>query len=266
MSFGNNRKRDDHGVSESIGFMLMFTIIIVGIGLVTLYGYPMLLKQQVNADLRIMEKNLIVLQNDFKSITYKSAPYKETSLKVGGGRLTIYNTTNSLSTSSRFHVFDSSGFVNVFFYPGQLQYESINAQQVRAIENGAVVSRPMYTSGSVMLAEPRWFSDTDPITGKTTTVISLVGINSTIHMSQTGVGTVRMQILNTTYMERSKPATLGSTVTVEYRPDPANDYSVAWRNYIVNTLRWTETATNTYQPPSTDTLVIKQYNILIKSI
>jgi len=264
MSFGNNRKRDDHGVSESIGFMLIFTIIIVGIGLVTLYGYPMLLQQQVNADLRIMEKNLIVLQNDFKSITYKSAPYKETSLKVGGGRLTIYNTTNSVLTSSMFTVSDG-GPVSVTFCPGQLQYESINAQQVRAIENGAVVSRPMYTSGSVMLAEPRWFSDTDPITGKTTTVISLVGINSTIHMSQTGVGTVRMQILNITYIEKSKPL-LGSTVTVEYRPDPANDYSVAWRNYIVNTLRWTEIAPNKYQLPSTDTLVIKQYNILIKSI
>jgi hypothetical protein len=210
-----------------------------------------------------MEKNLIVLQNDFKSITYKSAPYKETSLKVGGGRLTIYNTTDK-PTSSSFRVSDGSS-VDVTFHPGQLQYESVNAQQVRAIENGAVVSRPMYTSGSVMLAEPRWFSDTDPITGKTTTVISLVGINSTIHMSQTGVGTVRMQILNTTYMEQSKPA-LGSTITVYYTPDPANDYSVAWRNYIVNTLRWTETATNTYQPPSTDTLVIKRYDILIKSI
>jgi hypothetical protein len=116
-----------------------------------------------------------------------------------------------------------------------------------------------------MLAEPRWFSDTDPITGKTTTVISLVGINSTIHMSQTGVGTVRMQILNTTYIEKSKPL-LGSTVTVGYMPDPANDYSVAWRNYIVNTLRWTEIAPNKYQLPSTDTLVIKRYDILIKSI
>ena len=263
MNFGNNRLRNDHAVSESIGFMLIFTLVMVGIGLVTLYGYPMLLQQQVNADLRIMEKNLIVLQNDFKSITYKSAPYKETSLKVGGGRLTIYNTTDK-PTSSSFRISDG-GSVDVTFHPGQLQYESINAQQVRAIENGAVVSRPMYTSGSVMLAEPRWFSDTDPITGKTTTVISLVGINSTIHMSQTGVGTVRMQILNTTYMEISKP-TLGSTVTVYYTPDPANDYSVAWRNYIVNTLRWTETASNTYQPPSTDTLVIKRYDILIKSI
>jgi hypothetical protein len=177
--------------------------------------------------------------------------------------LTIYNTTFS-PTSSSFRISDG-GSVDITFHPGQLQYESVNAQRVTAIENGAVINRPMYTSGSVMLAEPRWFSDTDPITGKTTTVISLIGINSTIHMSQTGVGTVRMQILTTTYMETSKPA-LGSTVTVYYTPDPTNDFSIAWRNYFLNSLKWTETAANTYQLPSTDTLVIKRYDILVKSL
>ena len=196
MSLWNKFKRDERAVSESIGFVLIFSLVMVGIGLVTLYGYPILLQQQVNADTRIMEKNLIVLQNDIKSITFKSVPYKETSLKVGGGMLTIYNTTFS-PTSSSFRISDG-GSVDITFHPGQLQYESVNAQRVTAIENGAVINRPMYTSGSVMLAEPRWFSDTDPITGKTTTVISLIGINSTIHLSQTGVGTVRMQILTTT--------------------------------------------------------------------
>jgi hypothetical protein len=66
-------------------------------------------------------------------------------------------------------------------------------------------------------------------------------------------------------MEISKPA-LGSTVTVKYTPNPDNDFSVAWRNYIVNYLGWTETAPNTYELPSTDTLVIKRYDILIKSL
>jgi hypothetical protein len=263
MYLNNNVKKDDSGVSESIGFMLIFTLVIVGIALVTLYGYPMLLQQQVNADLRIMEKNLIVLQNDIKSITYKSVPYKETSLKVGGGRLTVYNTTFR-PTSSSFRISDG-GSVNIIFHPGQLQYESVNAQQVIALENGAVIERPMYISGSVMLAEPRWFSDKDPITSKNTTVISLIGMNDTVSMSQTGVGTVRLQLSNLTYTEISKPA-LGNTVTVYYTPDPANNLSAAWRNYFKNSLTWTETAPNTYQPPSTDTLVVKRYDILVRSL
>ena len=47
-------KSNDDGVSEAIGFMLIFGMVIVGIGLVTLYGYPLLLKQQVGADEKIM--------------------------------------------------------------------------------------------------------------------------------------------------------------------------------------------------------------------
>ena len=57
-------RSNEQGVSESIGFMLIFTIVIAGIALVTLYGYPLLLQQQVGAEEKIMEKNMIVLQND----------------------------------------------------------------------------------------------------------------------------------------------------------------------------------------------------------
>ena len=264
-----NLEKNERGVSESIGFMLIFTLIIVGIGLVTLYGYPLLLEQQVNADQRIMEKNMIVIQNDLKSLTYKSVPYKETSLKIGGGMLAVYNTTFS-PTSSSFTI-SYGGPADITFNPGQLQYESVSAQQVIAIENGAVITRMMYQQGSVMLAEPRWFSDTDPITSKTTTVIYLIGINSTEMMSKTGIGTVRLQLqpemTNYTELSFSPP---NSGITVQYTFDSANDFSVAWHNYITNTLKWPETATApgsaTYTLPPTDTLVIKRYDILVKSL
>ncbi|WAC05206.1 MAG: hypothetical protein OS112_00855 [Methanoregula sp.] len=256
------RERDEQGISESIGFMLIFTLIIVGIGLVTLYGYPLLLEQQVNADTRIMEKNMIVIQNDIKSLTYKSVPYKETSLKIGGGMLTVYNTTANPTPS--FIISDLNGPIAVF-NPGQLQYESVSAQQVIAIENGAVITRPIYQPGSVMLAEPRWFSDTDPITSKTTTVIYLIGINSTDILSRTGVGTVQMQLQQdmTNYTEVSAPS---NPIIVTYTPDPANDFSDAWRNYITISLNWVETAPNTYQLPTSDTLIIKKYDIMVKGL
>ena len=69
-------RSNEQGVSESIGFMLIFTIVIAGIALVTLYGYPLLLQQQVGAEEKIMEKNMIVLQNDMKSLAYKTVPYQ----------------------------------------------------------------------------------------------------------------------------------------------------------------------------------------------
>jgi hypothetical protein len=260
----HNLEKNERGVSESIGFMLIFTLIIVGIGLVTLYGYPLLLEQQVNADQRIMEKNMIVLQNDLKSLTYKSVPYKETSLKIGGGMLTVYNTT--ANPTPVFRIRDNN-LVDISFSPGQLQYESVNAQQVIAIENGAVITRMMYQPGSAMLAQPRWFSDSDPITSKTTTVIYLIGINSTEMMSNAGIGTVKMQLQPemTNYTEISAPV---NPITVQYTFDPANDFSVAWNNYITNSLKWPETAPGSgiYTLPDTDLLVIKRYDILVKGL
>ena len=53
----------------------------------------MLLQQQSSSNEQIMEKNMIVLQNDVKSLAYKTVPYKETSLNVAAGALTVYNTT-----------------------------------------------------------------------------------------------------------------------------------------------------------------------------
>src|SRR5512136_159083 len=100
MRISHHRSRQDSGVSESIGFLLIFTLVITGIGLVTLYGYPMLMQQQTSADEQIMEKNMIVLQNDVKSLAYKTVPYKETSLKIGGGTLAVYNSSYQPSFSN----------------------------------------------------------------------------------------------------------------------------------------------------------------------
>ena len=136
---------NDRGISESIGFMLIFGIVIAGIALVTLYGYPLLLQQQVGADEKIMEKNMIVLQNDVKSLAYKTVPFKETSLKIGGGSLTVYN---SSSDDSTFTIKDSAG--NLFadpFHPGELRYESVSAQTDISLQNGAVVMRPRIAPG-----------------------------------------------------------------------------------------------------------------------
>ncbi len=146
---------NDKGVSESIGFMLIFGIVIAGIALVTLYGYPLLLKQQTSADEQIMEKNMIVLQNDIKSLAYKTVPFKETSLKIGGGSLTVYNSSYTPASST---IEINNGVVASYlppytlgskFSPGELRYESVSAQTDISLQNGAVVMRPRISSGSL---------------------------------------------------------------------------------------------------------------------
>jgi hypothetical protein len=263
----NNQRSNDRGVSESIGFLLIFSIVIVGIGLVTLYGYPLLLKQQVSADEKIMEKNMIVLQNDVKSLAYKTVPYKETSLKIGSGSISIYNSSYQPSFSN-ITIKDSAGNTYVDkFEPGELRYESVSAQTDISLQNGAVILRPRLLSGSVMLAEPRWFLD--PPSNPNTIVINLINFTSDSIMGREGIGTIRMKLGVTNYT--SYPVT---GVTLIYTPNPRMDYSVAWDNYFTKTLGMSSSggppgsgAPITYTLPATvTTLVIKTYEVKIESI
>ena len=261
---------NEQGVSESIGFMLIFSIVIAGIAIVTLYGYPLLLQQQVGADEKIMEKNMIVLQNDIKSLAYKTVPFKETSLKIGGGSLTVYNSSYSPSTFS-IDITDSAGtthYLSTPFQSGDLRYESVSALTDISLQNGAVVMRPRIQPGSTMLAEPRWFYD-----GPTNTmVINLINITSTNIMAKEGIGTVRMKLVGAEY--HSYPEPVGTSLYVEYTPDTLKDYSVAWDNYFTKTLnmplptivgskRTYTLPTDTNRPV---TLVIKKFEVEIQSI
>jgi hypothetical protein len=231
-----NTRSNESGVSEAIGFMLIFGMVIVGIGMVTLYGYPLLLKQQVGADEKIMEKNMIVLQNDVKSLAYKTVPFKETSLKIGGGSLTIYN--SSAATPSSNISIDNSVVasylppftVNTRFTPGELRYESLSSQTDISLQNGAVVLRPHSASGSVMLAEPRWFFD--KVTN--TMVINLVEFTSETIMAKEGIGTVQMSLTGEPYYNETL-VPMNGNVTITYNPGATQDYSVAWDYYIWNT-------------------------------
>ena len=228
---------NERGVSEAIGFMLIFGIVIAGIGLVTLYGYPLLLQQQVSADEKIMEKNMIVLQNDVKSLAYKTVPFKETSLKIGGGSLTVYNSSSNTPSSS-LQINDFTGassylppFIpNTRFTPGELRYESTSSQTDISLQNGAVVLRRHVEPGSVMLAEPRWFFDS----GTNKMVINLINITSADIMAKEGIGTVQMSLGDQQYFNESV-IPVGQEIELIYTPDATQDYSVAWDNYIWNT-------------------------------
>ena len=88
-------REDESGVSEAIGVILIFTIVILGISIVTLYGYPVLADARISSDEKIMEQNMIVLQNDIKILTRSNVPYRDTTIGVSGGSIFVTNSTAS---------------------------------------------------------------------------------------------------------------------------------------------------------------------------
>jgi hypothetical protein len=268
----NDGDRREGGVSEAIGFMLIFGLVVVGVGLVTLYGYPMLLQQQTSADERIMEKNMIVLQNDVKGLAYKMVPYKETALKIGGGTLTVYDYVSGTS-SPTFGITDDMGTEYLGtsgFTSGDLRWESDIAHTDISLQNGAVVMRDRVQSGSTMLAEPRWYYD-----GQTNTVvINLIAMNSSYDMARSGIGTVQMELAEANYTRYD--VIPGNKLHVTYTPPAGSpqDYGIAWDRYFVGTMKMADEGTimttRKYLLPTDQArpavLVVKKYRILIKSL
>jgi hypothetical protein len=275
----NSRKshteNQESAVSEAIGFILIFSLVMVGIGLITLYGYPLLLEQQSNANVKNMERDMIVLQNDMKSLVYKNAPYKETSLQVSGGALAVHS---SAEGGSEFKIEVTSGTnaaeINTALNDlglnqlnsGQLRYESDGDESIIALENGAVLTRMEFQSGSAMLAEPRWFIDNNQNDGKITFIITITNITSEGPMSRNGIGTVKMRVINSEYYTSpTDPSQMTVKITYNSGPEAAYDFSKAWDNYLINSLKMNPSG-NEYRRTDINTLVVKRYDIEIMSI
>jgi len=246
---------NEKAVSEAIGFILILGIVLTGIGLVTLYGYPVLVKEQSNADVRNMERAMIVIQNDMKSLCFKNVPYKETTLQVSGGTLEVIDSGDSGSTFTITH-----DGLDIPFSPGTLVYRSDRGTEVITLENGAVMTRQADATGSAMLAEPRWFYD-----GPTKTfVVYLMNITADERMAKSGMATVRMSLASTNSQQYDPVG----DITVQYDKDAHNDLSVAWENYLT-ALGMLKTDPHKYEwdiNKPVEKLVIKEYKIRILGI
>lgn len=159
-------RNDESGVSEAIGFILIFTIVILGISIVTLYGYPVLADAKISSDEKIMEQNMIVLQNDIKILTRNNVPYRDTTIGVSGGSMFVTNSTEAENGAGEHfaitYLNTSSGIPETTpYYPGSLEFISGGeGTAVVSVSNGAVVKRQQDQSGSSMISNPpRWFYD-----------------------------------------------------------------------------------------------------------
>ncbi len=273
----------EEGVSESIGYIIIFGLVMTGIGLITLYGYPVLMQKESEANIKNMEQTMIVLQNDVKSLTYKLVPYKETSLRVSGGALTLFPKEYNDQSFSICKVAPCGDPLSEelvgSFGPGELRFQADKENAVISLENGAVMERRIGTTGSFMLAQPRWYDDEDPITGSKTLMINYISLDNTTRpeiaarsqlLSQTGVGTVRMRHFQTLYWSDSNLG--GADIWITYTPNTnaAYDYSQAWRNFLTDTnglgMEEIPAESGQYRMAGVSSIVVKEYDLIVEEL
>ena len=234
----------EDAVSEAIGYILIFTITVIGIAMITVYAYPLLLQSQAHADEISAEQSMVTLRNDIRALTFGNVPYRETTVRIAGGNLELIPAADSADKFVlEYPQASGGGTVTRDFKSGELRY-SQNAvtgggTAVFSLENGAVLKREKGAAGSLMAAEPRWYFDADG-ENSGTLVIVLTKLEGERRYSSGGIRDIRLSMttapetVDEDYVTaRGGHAPLGAqTISLEYIPDRENDLSKGWENYI----------------------------------
>ena len=160
--------KSDSAVSEVVGFILVFSIIMLAIGVIYAVGYPCIQSSKKNTQFQNTEQSFMVLQSDIKMVAFDQAPVKTLKTSLGGGSLTVN------SSKGHIKVENATGTIWYDDTIGVIEYEK-NGRSI-AYEGGGVWEK--YPVGSALkLSEPRIFAH-NTSTGIRTVFVSIINISS----------------------------------------------------------------------------------------
>ena len=81
--------RNDAAVSETVGFILMFSIVILSMSTIYILGYPILQEHIESSVFENAQQSFIVLQSDMKRVAFEQLPMKTMKIKLHSSTLSI---------------------------------------------------------------------------------------------------------------------------------------------------------------------------------
>lgn len=154
----------DRGISEALGFVLVFALVTSTIGLVYATGLGGLQSAQQAEKVDNVERAFDVLADNVEDIYLGGAPSRATEVKLAGGSIRTGEPV-TIEVSAR-NSADPMDNVSYTVNPEPIVYEDDGGTAI-VYTSGAVIRAQ--ESGAVMLAPPRWVNRTDR------SVVPLVG-------------------------------------------------------------------------------------------
>ncbi|MBA1342559.1 MAG: hypothetical protein C5S52_03065 [ANME-2 cluster archaeon] len=212
--------KSDRAVSEVIGYVIIFGIVILSIGMIYAVGFPVLRSSTDATQFKSIEQGFLILQTDLFKVALDQAPVRTTKLGTAeGGSLRSDPDACNLTIE----ITHGGTRDNHTIAMGNIEFNSRVGSV--ACENGAVVVK--YQAGSVMLSNPRMFNSTD----QGDILFSLVKINDSF--SSRGGGIAQVTISNPRFNE-----SIFNTPAVYEKGDLRlkfdSVYSDAWERFIID--------------------------------
>jgi hypothetical protein len=212
--------RSDRGVSEVLGFVISFSIIILSVGLVYTFGFGALTELRESEQLHSAERAISGTAATFETLQ-RGDPARASELRFNGGLLSVTNNTTMTVTVT-------GPGTTYTFTPGSLVYEYDGSRI--SYESGAVL-RSDDQSG-VMLRRPMMQCS------GSRALVSVLTIDSprnSVSGDSSVVVLARVQSNEVTFPE-SAATTPGAATGVELAIDSPND--AGWEKYFTRHPQW----------------------------
>jgi FlaG/FlaF family flagellin (archaellin) len=251
---GTSRPRDERALSDLIGFVLTFAVILASVALVSTFGLSSLDDIQGNEQVTNAERAFTVLAEGFDEIERGRAPRRTSEIELNEGGLTV-------TGNSEFRVWVNGSAAAAPPPHGNDWNRTIRTDSLRykrgdktiVYENGATFRSTGPSGGSIVEDKPTITCTED------TAIISFI-VLSTKSNRNLGSGTVRVTgTLNTSTVlyptGRNKSTRDGTDVTVSVDSPRAQ----GWKTYFIGDQEnWEEVNENTYVCSGVEETIVRR--------
>lgn len=223
--------RDDSAVSETIGFILIFAIVLTCIGVILVYGNSALDTAKSQNNLQSIEQGFTVLQSDIVQVALQQTPAKTTEIHLQEGTITLDPAGNTLTIN------DDNGHT-ISINTGNLSYNSGHDLNLISIENGGLWMHYENISNYAIISDPRIYAVLDttnnPPTAINTLVLNVIRLDGSKQASG-GPRTLNVKMQYepttvTTYSLVDETHLTGRTVTITY----TTSHPKAWAKFLTD--------------------------------
>ncbi len=208
-------------VSEVIGYMLIFTIVVLSVGLMYTYGYPILEDLQERIRFQNAQQGFEILQADLDRVAYDQAPVKTTSISTGGGSIYAASTGDQINIvviSSGITKYDSTKDLGIIEY-------RYRGKKISYIDGGVFIKQG---ERSYLRYPPKVFAYNDTETYNLTVIISTFSVKCSYPLMGGGdrvsVVSKYNRTGNSTFIDQSSNSSSSNvTITVD-----STYYADAW--------------------------------------
>lgn len=217
-------KMDERAVSETLGYIIIFGVVVAGIAMVFLIGSQIIDSTQKSASFQSIEQSFNVIGSDIRNTAFQESPMMTTRVKIDYGSIGMLP---DYMSGSEVIISDSSGNVINDTTLGVLTFISADYGKSITLENGALVKKydANGSYSSIMTLQPRIFYSNST----KTLMVTLINLEGDYSGYSGGIDNIQSRYINSSISSHTL-----ATPTLEIHT--RTNYTGAWNDYFMNTL------------------------------